>query len=962
MRERIRYRLLTWWTGLVSRHPVLVLLVAGAGVVLSLLTVVGWIGPGALYFQSNRNDLLSKELEWNQRFIDWQDNFPGTYDLVIAVDAADSQGRVTPERARGAEAVVEALARRLDPKKNPHVEAVVWGAYFSPRAVQLEDLKDVERIVAEALEGRAILENETIGGLIRWVAREFRRHFVERVVGAVGGRLEAGDIEREARQLEELRMMLGQIGRTLEDPGGQRLNLDPATPLPAVEVLEAENPEPAKLGQWRYLVSDNGRLYFLRVTPHKQEGALNAFLPAIRNLRQVIEEVRREYPGFDIGLTGIEVVEADETDAATWDSTWTSALAAVLIAGMLVTAFHSWRLPMLAVVSLGVGVAWSFGFATVAVGHLQVISVVFTVMLLGLGVAYGIHLAARYERVRHEYPDTLEGFEAALRDTFRTMGPGIFTGAITTAAAFMTTLVTDFKGVAEMGLIAGVGVMLCFVAMFSVFPALLRLLRYRHRHVVPMRERWVHLYEERWSMWFCRRPGWTVLVGGILTVASVWAVTRMSFDYDLLKLQPPGVDSVQWAHRIARDGGESIWTGISIVSGETEEQRMAEARLRREMFLKRGTIRTVRGIGLLFPEDEDQKRALLEEARRSVEAVLVEARRRVNAAEVVAAEDLPAALEELRRVVRLVGGVGVLGPAVLRQGLERLGAAVDELLERLNAMEPAVRRERLAELQVQYQQFRRLTAMRMDLLLDPSPLRVEDLPEELLRPYIGVDRNGQRRYVLEVCPRLPSDPAAGVEGPLDPDFLPYFIADMRAVDPEVTGVIVQIYNSGKLIRDSYVLAGILALGVVFLLVLVDFRRVGDALLCLLPVAVGFAVTFGLMWVIGAKINPANIIVLPLMFGIGVDAGVHLMHRYRMDPVGRPLGLTAGTGKGIMITGLTTVIGFGAMALASHRGIRSLGIVLASGIALTTLVCLIWMPACLELISRWKEGRARSGSG
>ncbi|MFW6032135.1 MAG: MMPL family transporter, partial [Phycisphaeraceae bacterium] len=147
---------------------------------------------------------------------------------------------------------------------------------------------------------------------------------------------------------------------------------------------------------------------------------------------------------------------------------------------------------------------------------------------------------------------------------------------------------------------------------------------------------------------------------------------------------------------------------------------------------------------------------------------------------------------------------------------------------------------------------------------------------------------------------------------------------------------------------------------VLVLVWIDFRSLSDALLSLVPVTSGFLVTFGVMAILDIQINPANIIVLPLIFGIGVDAGVHMLHRYRQNPSLRPVGLAAGTGKGVTLTSLTAIIGFGSLLVASHRGIASLGFVLSVGILLTLMACWILMPAALELRSRWWEKRGGDG--
>ena len=271
----------------------------------------------------------------------------------------------------------------------------------------------------------------------------------------------------------------------------------------------------------------------------------------------------------------------------------------------------------------------------------------------------------------------------------------------------------------------------------------------------------------------------------------------------------------------------------------------------------------------------------------------------------------------------------------------------------VDRLTPAERDARLAKLFEDYAAFRTQTAEQIRQVFDPTPIGVSDLPPGLLSGWIAPGSKGGTQYVLEVYPKTSAD----VNGPLDPRFLKPFIQQMRSVDPAVTGVVVQVYESGELIRRSYVEAGVLAPIVVLVLVWIDFRSIRDALLSLAPVAVGFVITFGVMFLVGMAVNAANIIVLPLMFGIGVDAGVHMIHRWRMNPDARPLGLTSGTGKAISLTSYTAMIGFGSMMIAKHRGVASLGFVLTLGLGMTLLACWTVMPALLELRTR----RTRSAS-
>ncbi len=949
MATDLRHRSLGLLARWISRRPRLVLLLGALALLLSIATVLGLLpGVDHLGFRSNRNELISQDLPWNQRFIDWQANFGGTTDLVVVVDAGDSDGKVTPQRTVEARRIVDEIGHQLSPQRNKHVQRAVWGAYFSPRALRLAPLPRVREELARLDDAALLLQSTSLEAMLRGIMAQLRDSDEEEVT--------------EEQALAGLNSLIGvvrSIGQSLTQ-ADHPLNLDAdAVVAPAPPDAVADTPE-AALGSWDYFASDNGRLYFIRLTPRSQDGALNAFAQAIAEIRAVVNATNAQYPDFDIGLTGIEVVEADETDAATWDGTWTSILAAVLIATLLIIAFHSFRTPLWAMVALFLGVGWSFGFATVAVGHLQVISVIFTVMLLGLGVAYGIYLASRYELVRPSYGDGIPGFERALSDTLQTMGPGIMTGAITTAVAFATTMFTDFIGVGEMGLIAAGGVMLCLVSMLVVFPALLRLFKHDRHHVTLMGDRWLHFYEERWSMPFSRHPWLTLLGAAAITGASLAAISVMRFDYDLLKLQPKGVDSVEWAQRIVRDGGESIWSGVSIIEATNEADLTAKVRQRKAEFLAQPRVSTVRGIGFLEPEDNDAKVALMREYGAKldvpVERVLAE---RSPPPGVGATPDVVGAMGDLRGMVTLamLFRKGQMPPAI-RDAMTRLGEELDQVLNAVKKVPEEVRQTRLREMHEQYQTFRKTAARRIQLTLDTRPLGISDLPVALMADYVSAPGpDGSRRYVMEVYPNLPTDPTSEIDGPLHPRFLPAFIRDMRQVDPLVTGVIVQIYESGDLIWRSYMWAGIYAFVAVFLLLMLDFRNPLDALLCLMPVVIGFAVTFGVMWVFGMKLNPANIIVLPLMFGIGVDAGVHMLHRYRMDSTTRPLGLTAGTGKGIAVTSLTTMIGFGALGLASHRGIESLGLTMMAGIGLTMLACLTAMPAALELRQRRIERAA-----
>lgn len=875
------------WAGVVARRPWAVLLVA---LLLAAASVA--VTAARLEFRSSRSELISPELEWNARFQEWVGTFSGTQDMFVIVATHDSGGASARERA-------EALVLELGPvlAEAPHVESVVWGfepASVSPKALRLLPREEFEDRLGDIAQAKPLLVSATPAELIANAIAQLRISAGDTV-----------DVVEAADGIDDFTSLLRAFELRLTTPADQ--------PVDIGGIVEPMEP-------WRFLETDNGRLLIVRVVPELRAGELVAVGAAIESVRGLLSELRQRYPDVEFGLTGAEVAEADETAAATWDSTWTSILAAIFIAALLLFTFRGWRMPVLILVTLSVAMAWAFGFLTLAVGHLQVISVVFTVMLLGLGVGFGIHLGWRYELARPRSAS----FEEALADVFATTGPGVITGAVTTAAAFATTIFTDFTGVAEMGFIAGAGILLCALAFFTVFPALLRIVI---PAVAPRVSAW-HAFEERAFLPFSRHAKATLIVGGIVTIASLAATSRMRFDYDLLALLPRGVESVEWQERIVEEGEQSVYFAVSLTRS-LEEARERTARLR-----ALPTVGDVMGIGLLFPPDEAAKLARL----RDVRAELGDARTQ-EVRDGGADERLLPQLTAMRFALRLASG---RAPEALRPPLASLVSQLDRVLAAARALPAEERRARLAALQRDYEGWRLTSVSQIRSALDDAPLTPGDLPAPLLSPYIA-DSGGETLYSLEIFPRPPER----AEDALRPAFLRRFVGELRSVDPAVTGVVVQVYESGTLIWTSYVEAGVYALIVVFVLVWLDFRSVTDALLALAPVAVGFTVTFAVMWVVGEQVNPANIIVLPLMFGIGVDSGVHMIHRFRQHPDDRPRGLTRGTGTGVTVTALTTIIGFACLTLASHRGIASLGFTLALGIAMTLLACLVLMPAALE---------------
>jgi uncharacterized protein len=942
-----RRRLLGWWSDLMVDHRWLVLL---AGLILTVACAV--FTSMKLGFQANRNDLISKDLDWNRRFVSWQENFPGSFDLYLAVDAGRPVDGKAPKLAK-AKALVDDLAVSL--QKASHVKRVVWGfepGGFSSRAIRMEAYPVFLKRVKQVEDADTLIDSATPGSMLANVQKKMQDDSGADKKAGAQTKPEMTDAEAIAG-IRDLRGIVEGFGKALTEPG--------MTQGQFAHQMEAGSAD----SEFQYQISRNGRMLFLRITPEFDKTALNPVQATINEVRKVMAEVGARHMDVEFGLTGIEVMESDETAAADRDSTYASIAATIVITIFIALAFHSLRLPIIAMVSLLCGIAWTFGFLTASIGHLQILSVVFVLMLLGMGVDYAVLLSSGYEVTRDKYPDTAEGFKAAMKETLVKMGPGMATGCLTAALAFATTLPTKFTGVAEMGLVSGVGLLLCLLAMFTIYPALLSIFFWHGREVTAFDKRAVNFYSDKIPMFFSRHPRATLAVASVLCILSVGATSQKSFDYDLMKLQPQGVDSIKWQDRIINDSGESIWFGVSITKD------LAEARRRADEFRKLPTVAGIRGIGLLFPEKDDLKIAEI----KKLEAKLGPSLDKALAAKpekdshkgggggfltglLGGKLDVVGQLKSLRTGMGIYTAMADIPKPILAE-LKLLEQTIDGVVKKFEALDKDARAAALTRLDGLYEGWRNSRLTQIKQMFDTSPLTPADVPKELLEAYI--DKDG--RMSLEIVPMLPPDAAArGITGVLDGRFMPVFIADLASVDKEYTGTINQIYQSGFLIKRTYQIAGIIAFFVVLVVLYLDFKSVHDTVCAIFPVAIGFGITFGIMYLTGQQINAANIIVLPLMFGIGVSAGVNILHRYRADPFGRPLGLTDGTGKGVTVTTITSMIGFGAMMFATHRGIASLGFVLCVGLGMTLLASYSVVPAWLELRTRAMEKKGLGTKG
>ncbi len=685
----------------------------------------------------------------------------------------------------------------------------------------------------------------------------------------------------------------------------------PALPALAAEATQRFGDVPAP----RYLASDTGRLLFIAILPRKDFGTLAAIEGPLRSIRAVIDETRAAHPAVEIGLTGKPVLQADELMTSTGDTTRSFAVGLALVAALCVVVYRDWRRPLLALIAFAMAIAWTHGVAALLVGRLTLLSMVFMLVLIGAGLDYGIHVISRYTEFR-----ATQDIRASVRSTLRTAAVGTLTGAATSAAVFLLALLSSFQGLRELGIVAGAGLVLCALAMVTTLPALL-VLADSSLTPAPPRDLAIPGRSIGRSK---RRAWWALGVGGAIVVAAlVVAPIHLRFESNLLKLQAQGLESVAWEHRVLDDSASLSWFAAVIADDEAEALAAIE-RARAEPEI--GFVRSV--FDLVPPRSEER------------EALRATFRARATAPPTAIGDQGSASALTPERVERLAERVRAARTLATGSISHAERARLTAIMQGLIALGDRLRREpdaTRADLQSAIAASRRAATH----LIEGDGTDLRDALPAALRARL-ISPTG--RYLVSLVPK---------EDTWELEPLGRFVAAMRRVDPDATGVPITQSESIADMTRAFLLISIASTLAVALITWLDFRRLRPVLLCVGTLAAGIAITVGLLAALDIPLSLANFFGIPILIGLGIDSNIHLLHRAEEPHPASEADDGAvefgGTRSAVIFTSLTTAIGFGGQIFASHQGMQGLGWIMAIG----SLVCLatsLWLlPALLRVL-------------
>ncbi len=889
------------------------------GIILAIVSAVYTVK--GLDFKTSRNDLIGRDSEYMRNFDEYAHEFSSEEDYIVVVES-DS-----PERNRAAvDAIAKALldpANNSNPKYNKLAQNFVeddlfykvnydalkpWFLYY----LEVGDLEKIRGSIKDFKQLLAILQHKP------------KLYTFFDTMNQMFGQME-GAAEAQRRDMESF---LPTITKVVDQMAVPQTNTTSQFLSPWASAFFSDDMvgEADKEMKWGgYQVYRDGKMYLLLIHPRRPEKqAAEAFHEAtVPKVEGALASVQSDFSDVKINLTGEPVLDYKEMLTSQHDAMVATVITLVLIIVIFAFGFREIVRPMLGVFCMILVIAMSMGWATLSVGHLNIITVTFAVMLLGLGIDLGIQLIARFEEEFSRSKNRVDAVCKAIQNT----GTSIFTAGLTNAAAFFAMGLSGFKGVIELGIIAGGGLVIATIMTMVVLPALVLVVhRKKESTSIP-----AQAAAGRFEDWLLKRPYKTLLVCAALTVGSLVCIWNARFDYNVLNLQSKHLPAVDTELRLLKADAEST-IFAAVVCTNLDETRVMQSSL-----TGLPTVGSAHSIAEIIPENQQAKVGII----RKIQDEMGEIRFQIPPFD-------PADIEAL---TRSLGSLRVHGDKLIRAARDRK----DE--KSLRVLEPMV--ESLKKARARIQQLDEKSAgpiietyekkfyadleSQMKLMttqITDRTMGVDDVPKELRRMLVG--KTG--KFLVRVFPK---------ENIWDRAPLVRFVNDVRKVAPHVTGTPLGLFEFVEILLHGYIKAALWAFLVIVIIIAIDLRGILASILTLLPLITGMIWMVGVMGVFGIQFNPANIMTLPLMVGIGVAYGVYIVQRYRQE--GETTFYSKSTGRAVILSGLNSLAAFATLIIGAHQGIRSLGIVMTIGILACLVSGMILLPACLQIAKErgWK---------
>ena len=857
------------WADIVQRRAwVIVVLALGFG------GLCLWYAAGNVRINTDTTDMLSAELDFRINDEAMRQAFPQTSGLIVVVAEsknATSLGLAADALADATGQSPEIFGTVFDPASDP---------FFRKNGLLYRDLDQLD-----ALSGRLSEAQPLIAGLNR------NPNFLG------------------------LAQVLSLVSEVPDGSAEQQDLMNGLVPL--ITVLNSTLSTSDATVDWQTLLDDGGfeinglKTHFriITVKPPRDLGSLSPASKAMNSLKGLIADLGEAYPDVQMRLTGSVPLAEDELKSVADGMGLAGLLSVALVILVLYIGIRSWRLSIAMMVTLAFGLVVTAAFAVAALPALNLISVAFAVLFVGLSVDFGIHLIMRFREAQQQG----QGTGPCLSIAICGVGPAIALGALTSAIGFLSFLPTDYLGLAELGLIAGVGMGVALVANVTVLPALISVMPPKARPMTALP--WIKPQAPSLK---ASNPK-PVLVGAVIVgLVSLGLATQARFDFDPLNLKDPDSQSVETLKRLMADETLHPYR-IRVLTDSLDSATALKQRL-----VTLPEVKSVQTLHSFVPEDQADKLDLIIDlefligpslvAEQPATAVPVDAKGR--------AEAIARTINALDKIVILSGDEGAAGQASRLR--DRLQALLDQ-------KDRSIAERRL---------FQGLPALIASLreALGAEEFGLGDLPDDVVAQYLAP--SGLAKVVV-----IPSGDMN------DPTQVRVFAEAVSAIAPQATGEPIIITEASRAVIDAFWQAGLIAVSLIAVVLGLVLRSLRLIAVVFAPLVLAAMVTTAITVVFGISFNFANIIVLPLLFGLGVDGAIHMVLRARDGKETENLEATS-TPQAVVYSFLTTIGSFGSIALSAHPGTASMGLLLSIAVAATLISTLVLLPrlVCEEKVS------------
>ena len=677
---------------------------------------------------------------------------------------------------------------------------------------------------------------------------------------------------------------------------------------------------------WESLIAEKKRhsgKVFIIVSPKLDHSEVRPAQGAIEAIRKAAADIQDPgLPAVKVWVTGEVGLEDDELAGMSTGTFTASVFSVVLVLFILLVAYRSILLTVATLLTLALGMVFCGAFAAIAVTELNLISLAFAVSNIGLGVEYGIHFCLRYRDNLKEHADK----ELALRDTFMTVGPSLLLAAGTTSIGLYAFIPTDYKGVAELGLLAGTSLFICLLITLISLPALLKILPTPRKFGPEKGRHPLSNLSSKLATLPIRYAKTVSVATLVLALISIALAFNVKTDFNPIDFRDPNTESVIAFKELMADEETTPLT-LNVLAKDENSTKILQQKL--------SALASVDKTVSLFdlqPTDQDEKLAMIEELGL------------ILGSQGQQFPELKTDADPVPGITRLIKTIDVLLPqktsARDREPLTRLKKELQETLTELEARPEPNRKPFIEKIQTALLSTLPPVMKELSASLEAKNISLTDLPPAIREQWLSKDG----LYRVQIFPKKDLNDLANLKE---------FIAEVQSVAPETTGLPIIYWESMKEVVKAFQQAIVIALVAITVVLLAIRRSFLDTALVLATLILAGLFTMASAVLTNIPINFANIIALPLLLGLGVDNGIHMLVKLHSLSEEEDI-YQSSTARAIFFGALTTSSSFGGLAFSPHAGISSMGLIITMGIFWIIVCTFIILPALSKLVMSHKK--------